>query len=327
MAQKKQRHPPFADSFCWWELMVKIQQRHSIWSHQVLVAAAAALGIGVVGGIDFLTGVEYRIYPLYFLPLTLAAWRFGRCGMIIATVLCTLTWGASNYAAGMQFSHPRIWASNLLAQGVALFIVGVVIVRLRDSLERVTALSRMDQLTSLLNARAFREAAEYTLTLAQRYAHPITVAYIDLDHFKAVNDALGHTGGDVLLRKVADLLRQGVRAGDIPARLGGDEFAVLLPETGPDAAREMLHRLQSRLRDALRQCPRPVTASIGAVSYLAPTGKIDDLIRRADALMYAAKSAGKNRVYVEVIGQAPVLASSCAEVETRSSAGASEMPG
>jgi diguanylate cyclase (GGDEF)-like protein len=90
--------------------------------------------------------------------------------------------------------------------------------------------------------------------------------------------------------------------------MGGDEFAVLLPETGPDGARTTLNRLHSRLADALSGYPCPVTASVGAVSFLTPTGDFEDFIRRADTLMYAVKSAGKNRVSVEVVGQSPVFA-------------------
>jgi diguanylate cyclase (GGDEF)-like protein len=307
--------------------MMKTPQSKRVWLRQLLIAAAAALGIGVVGGIDFLTGVEYRVYPLYFLPLSLAAWHLGRSGMIATTALCTVAWSGFNYAAGMQFSHPSVWAVNLLAQLAAFLVVGILIANLRDSLQRVSRLSRTDPLTSLPNARAFHEAAEYTLNLARRYAHPITLAYIDLDNFKAVNDTLGHKGGDDLLRRVGELLRQCVRAGDMPIRLGGDEFAVLLPETGPEAARTMLDRLHSRLADELSQSPGPVTASIGAVSLLTPTGDVEDLMRRADALMYAAKSAGKNRVCVEILGQSPVLASPPAQTGSGSRSEASDTAG
>lgn len=290
------------------------QGKASRW-RRLSIAAGAALGVAAVGGLDYLTGTEYRVYPLYFLPLSLGAWHLGRSATVATAVLCLVAWGGFNRAAGMDFSHPSVWAVNLLAQGVAFVTVGLLIVKLRDSVERMTGLSRTDPLTSLPNTRAFYDALRSTVRRAQRHPQPFTLAYIDLDNFKEVNDTLGHVGGDDLLRRVADLLRRELRSADMPARLGGDEFAVLLPETGPDAARAMIERIHSRLADALARSPGPVTASVGVVSFLEPTGEVEDFIRRADALMYAAKSVGKNRIWAEVVGETPSPASPAANRE------------
>lgn len=266
------------------------------------MVAGAVAGVAAIGTVDFLTGVEYRIFPLYFLPLSLAAWYLGRAGALAAAALATTAWAGSNWAAGLQFAHPGVWLVNLLAQAVSFVVVALLIAGVRGALDRVTELSLTDALTSLPNARAFRQQAEQTLALAKRYEHPITLAFIDLDDFKAVNDTLGHQGGDRLLREVAEQVRQSVRAGDLPARLGGDEFVVLLPETGPEGARKMLDRLHARLGEALGRSPWRVTASVGAVSFAAPEGQIDDLVREADLRMYRAKAAGKNRLWLEVVG-------------------------
>ena len=124
----------------------------------------------------------------------------------------------------------------------------------------------------------------------------MTLAYIDLDNFKAVNDTLGHHGGDDVLRRTAAVIRQCIRASDVAARLGGDEFVVLLPETGQEVSGGVLERLRSQLAKAFDEAACPVTASVGAVSFAEPPREVDELVRQADAAMYAAKAAGKNRV-------------------------------
>jgi diguanylate cyclase (GGDEF)-like protein len=129
----------------------------------------------------------------------------------------------------------------------------------------------------------------------------VTLAYIDLDNFKAVNDTLGHERGDVMLRRTAELLQQSIRMGDVSARFGGDEFVVLLPETGPEGARALLERLRSLLAETFGQSPCPITVSIGAVSFAVPPQESEELVRQADAALYAAKSAGKNRLSLHVV--------------------------
>ncbi|MEO8681985.1 MAG: GGDEF domain-containing protein [Vicinamibacterales bacterium] len=181
-------------------------------------------------------------------------------------------------------------------QGVAFVVVGWLIATLRGALARATSLSRTDSLTSLLNRRAFYEVAAQVLALGRRYGHPVTLAYIDLDNFKTINDTQGHEAGDDTLRRAAELLQRSIRRGDVAARFGGDEFVVLLPETGPAGAAPLLERLRSGMAETLDQKHKPITVTIGAIAFtMAPTD-VEDLVRRADAAMYAAKAAGKNRV-------------------------------
>ncbi len=119
---------------------------------------------------------------------------------------------------------------------------------------------------------------------------------LDLDGFKTVNDTLGHEAGDLLLVSVADRLRGAVRDGDTPARLGGDELAVLLEGVGADVAGLVAARLVSSLAMPVRIGPTStmVTASVGG-AIATPSDTADDLLRRADQALYAAKHGGKNR--------------------------------
>ena len=269
---------------------------------KVLVAVVALGGIAAIFSVDLLTGVEYRVFPLYFMPLSVAAWYLGRSGALTAAALCALSWVGSNYLAGLRFSTATVWVVNFLMQATAFVVVGILIATVRKALALAAQLSRTDSLTTLSNSRAFYEEAHQTLALARRYRHEVTLAYIDLDNFKAVNDSVGHHAGDDVLRRTADVIRQCLRTGDMAARLGGDEFAVLLPETGPQVAGALLETLRSRLAETFDDGPCPVTASVGAVSFVSPPGDVDELVRQADAAMYAAKGAGKNRVGLHVVG-------------------------
>ena len=256
------------------------------------IGMAAITGIAAIGWVDFITGVEYRVYPLYFLPLSLVAWHFGRRGAFAGAALCAFTWLGTSYNAGRE----TIWIFNFFMQGVALLVVGWLIASLRSALATAIVLSRIDPLTGLLNRRSFYESCEPIVELGRRHSRPITLAYIDLDNFKNANDGLGHAAGDEALRSVGRLLQQSVRRGDVLARFGGDEFVALLPETGPDGARPLLERLRAGLAELTAQTSCPVSASIGAVSYTAPPAGIEEMMRHADHAMYAAKAAGKNRI-------------------------------
>jgi diguanylate cyclase (GGDEF)-like protein len=117
-----------------------------------------------------------------------------------------------------------------------------------------------------------------------------------VDDFKQVNDHLGHSAGDRLLRTVADTIRENVRGIDVVARLGGDEFAILMPETDGAAAGVVVRRVRRRLLDAARAGGWPVTFSIGVVTFDTPPASCDEMLQAADDLMYAAKRHGKNAI-------------------------------
>jgi diguanylate cyclase (GGDEF)-like protein len=266
----------------------------------MVVWVTALVGIAAIGGIDFFSGVELRVYPLYYAPISLVAWRTGRSGALAAAALSAASWLVSNFLGGMQFSHPGLWLANTFVHAASFSIVGLLITNLRTSLMRERALSRVDSLTSLLNSRAFHEEAGWILALCRRKARPATLAYIDLDDFKAVNDTLGHQAGDDLLREVAKALRSSTRPSDLCARLGGDEFAILLPEVDSGEATIALERLRARLATTVASGAGPVTSSIGAVTFLPAPGDVGPMVQAADSRMYAAKAAGKNQLRVEV---------------------------
>lgn len=164
-----------------------------------------------------------------------------------------------------------------------------------------------DHLTGAWSRKAFFEIAERELARGRRGNQPLALMLIDLDHFKAINDSSGHEAGDVALQLVAERVRQKLRAVDCFARLGGDEFAVLLPDTGLKQACLVGDKLQETVHAAaagqvLAPGQAPLTLSIG-VTVLDHGEAFKTALARADAALYAAKSAGRNRVHALAPGE------------------------
>ena len=166
--------------------------------------------------------------------------------------------------------------------------------RVTESRQKLTHQAFHDALTGLANRALFRDRLDHALALHQRDGGGLAVLFLDLDDFKAVNDRYGHAAGDGLLREAADRLTAGVRSGDTVARLGGDEFAVLLE--GPGDAEETADKLLDALRRPYEIEGRAVRvgASVGFVDAADYPASAEELVRRADAAMYAGKRGGKN---------------------------------
>jgi diguanylate cyclase (GGDEF)-like protein len=215
------------------------------------------------------------------------------------------TWYAADLMAGSTYSASWIPLWNAGVRLMFFLIIGNLLVRLRNALEAQTELAERDGLTGLANGRRFLAAVEAEVSRSHRYRHPLSLAYVDLDGFKGVNDHLGHAVGDDVLETVGTILSGSVRTTDLPARLGGDEFAVLLPETDALQAREAAMKLRVVLETAMSEGNWPVGFSIGV--YTSTGGVIDaeGLIRLADGLMYEVKHAGKGRTLFRSEGDAP----------------------
>jgi two-component system cell cycle response regulator len=157
---------------------------------------------------------------------------------------------------------------------------------------RLEALLREDALTGLSNRRAILTQLGGMVSGARRHGHPLSIAILDLDHFKRINDTHGHKTGDEVLVAAAHALATHLRAEDQLGRLGGEEFLILLPDTDAAAATHVAEKL--RLEVAAAPSPVPVTTSVGVATWDGETA--DDLVQRADDALYAAKEAGRDRV-------------------------------
>ncbi len=252
----------------------------------------AVLVLGVIALADRLTGLEYSFAPMYVLPVAIAAWLVGARAGRVFCLASVIVWFAVNFEGETGWS----WQAAAWNVGVrlAMFLfVAMLVGTARDLLESERQRSRVDELTGVLNSRAFYEVMSRELERVRRTRRPLSVAYVDLDDFKAMNDRYGHAAGDELLRTFARCAKESVRALDTVARLGGDEFAILLPETDSEGALGAITRFRERT-SAIDGAP--IGYSIGVVTCDddRPTS-VDSVIQRADTLMYSAKRLGKNR--------------------------------
>jgi diguanylate cyclase (GGDEF)-like protein len=261
-------------------------------------AVLALATIVAVGAVDYLTGPEITFSVFYLVPVAAAAWRSGTKAAVVASVLAAIVWFSAEYASSRVDVNSFVYFWNFCARLLFLLLVALLLARLRDMLDRERDLSRTDSLTGLYNARRCREIVEDELARAQRYGHPLSLAFIDVDDFKRVNDTGGHSAGDRLLRSIARTIRGNLRSSDIVARFGGDEFVLVLPFADQMAAHAVVTKLADKVAETMLQEDWPVTLSIGVVNCEAVGEKVavDDVLRAADQLMYEVKAKGKGGV-------------------------------
>ena len=263
---------------------------------QFFWATAGLALIVAVGIVDFLTGYEIAFSLFYLIPISLVTWFAGRRLGIMAAIASALTWYITDIASGRPYSHTAIHFWNTGVRTSFFFIVMALLLALRKALEHEKELARIDHLTGAVNARFFSYLAQREIDRSRRYKHPLTVVYIDLDHFKTVNDQFGHNTGDKVLRTVANTASSQLRVMDVVARLGGDEFAALLPEADQEDAQVIVSKVQRSLLGEMRKNDWPVTFSIGVLTCTEMPGTVGELIKMADDLMYSVKKNGRNNV-------------------------------
>ncbi len=178
--------------------------------------------------------------------------------------------------------------------------ISYLLSQLQKAYETEKKLARTDTLTGVVNYRFFLVLLEAERQRFERYRHPFSLIYLDVDHFKTVNDTLGHTVGNQLLCLITDTIQQGLRTTDIVARLGGDEFAILLLESHYQNTQQTVERIQKKLRESVQKEGFPVSFSMGIVTFTNLPNSLDQMIRLADTLMYKVKQEGKNGIIHEI---------------------------
>ena len=237
----------------------------------------------------------------------------GRFGALRATLLLSLisslgslgiTWLLVSTSNSPAMGN-AIWISLLVPIPLTLVFGGIcisLVISLGRAWDEIHDLAMRDTLTGLNNRTHFMPAAQRELDLARRHSQPLALLVLDVDHFKNINDTMGHLGGDEVLVQVAKRCAQALRTTDLLARWGGEEFIMLLPNTQLGQARQLAERVRESLQATpvvVRGRTIVVTASLGAAGVLpGHATSLEQLIRRADDALYLAKSTGRNKVSI-----------------------------
>jgi diguanylate cyclase (GGDEF)-like protein len=284
----------------------------------LLIAGGLAL-VALISFIDYCTGPHLSLSIFYLIPVAACAWWGGFPHGILISLAAAVAWYMVD-----ALESPSIPQIFMLWNGVVRFgslvLTSSLMTRVHIGVLRERMLARTDALTGAANARTFYEVAAAESERSLRNGRPLTLAYLDLDHFKQLNDRLGHAVGDAALIHLVDTIRPNLRCSDLLARLGGDEFALLLPETDGAGAAALLARVQQLITLAMECKSWPVTVSVGAMTFVRPTLDVDLMIQRVDALMYRAKQKGKDRLEHVVLHAETLLEDKGRAVEKRSTA-------
>ena len=286
----------------------------ALTNHQrgMLINAIASLqGVGaftlalailcIIGALDCFMPVEVSFAVFYLLPVCVAAWGCGLWPGVLISLLSAITWEVASRIGGLQ--HASVWVDvwNPASRFVFYALICYLLDYKRRADRQLALLATTDPLTGLANRRLLIDRLTADIARQSRTGKPLSLAFIDIDHFKALNDSHGHETGDQALRLVAGLLTAELRKVDTVARIGGDEFALVLAETNRIDADLTLCRLRQTLLDAMRERGWPVTFSVGVTHGLA-TIDAETWLATADQLMYEVKRAGRNAIQSREIG-------------------------
>lgn len=247
--------------------------------------------------------VESPLLNLYLLVIIACAITLGKVMTLLEVLLiacCYLFIAHASYAGAIftpaTFTMLMAKFSPFLLVAYVTSILASDIIRAK---KKITRLSQTDDLTGLLNMRAFSLVHEKEIARATRYGHPFTIMMVDIDKLKRVNDTYGHTAGSRLLKTAARAIAGCVRTSDIVARYGGDEFIILMAHTSTEHARNAAERICEAIRhssvESNGQCIS-TSASVGIASYPGDVSRPEDVLDKADVALYWSKQSGRDRV-------------------------------
>jgi len=246
--------------------------------------------------LDTVTQPDITFVLLYLIPIFTITWVSNRFIGYIVSVVVTVMWSFVHIYDIIPSKYENVPFMNGPTRLIIFILFVYILDELHKALHEEWKMARIDNMTNIFNARAFEEILEYEVERSHRYHHPLTLAYIDLDNFKIVNDTMGHHEGNRVLKEIAATLKSHTRSVDIVARVGGDEFVVLIPEVPSKDVENAVIKLSHQLLTVMHKGDWPVTFSIGVAQCLIPPCDSEELMRYADHLMYEAKRKGKNTV-------------------------------
>jgi diguanylate cyclase (GGDEF)-like protein len=247
--------------------------------------------------------LESPLANLYLLVIITTALTLGKAATLLqmALIAACYLWLSEPSETQSLTIYLASLAAKLAPMVLVAYITTMLSSDIRRALVHIKALSETDELTGVLNMRAFATVADRVSRQAARYHHPYSVVMVDSDSLKSVNDRFGHQAGNRLLQMLVQCIQAQLRETDFLARYGGDEFILLLPETTAIGAEKLGVRIRQRVEAAVlstRDNPVSCTVSIGVASYPEHASDLETLMERADQALYSSKSSGKNQVTV-----------------------------
>jgi diguanylate cyclase (GGDEF)-like protein len=267
--------------------------------------SAVIINYIILAYLDMQIAPDYSavIAPILFLSVTMWLDTATYAGMMVVINLLIIT-------AFLTGVHESVHGSELFIEMFLFSLIGMGLfysigegrmrtftndLLLRDSVKKLRESSLRDPLTGMFNRRMMNEDLEKVLALSLRTGKPVSIILLDLDRFKRINDSLGHTVGDEVLKQTVSLIQGSIRESDSAFRFGGEEFVIMLPDTPLQNALILAERLISRFRSSVFEgVPWTVTASMG-IADSTERHLSADLIKLADSRMYRAKETGRDR--------------------------------
>lgn len=257
---------------------------------------------GALALAEFWTPPLFSLTPFYLLNVALVSWACGRTWGLFFALLASGSQMLLALTDGGEVSHLLYFYANHVGALVAYVASAILVASMRSMYEREQTHARLDFLTSTLNRRGFHEALAVEIARSGRTAKPLSVAYMDFDNFKALNDSVGHAAGDDALTTIAATAKAILRISDRIGRVGGDEFALIFPDTDGEGAAEAVDKLRHQLDERMSDKGYAVTFSFGLVTFANPPSSPQTVLALCDSLMYEAKSGGKRAMVQREVG-------------------------
>lgn len=264
-----------------------------------LVVCLALLLMAALRGWQATEPFQMAVRWLSIAIIVAAAWVCPPRMALTACLLALVAWSAIEIQTAQRAPW---WPGHLVRLLVAMGLV-LWLIRVHDQLTTARRLARIDSLTKLPNRQALIESLEAEIGRSRRFGRPFSVAVLDCDGFKQINDQKGHLAGDEVLRRIGETLREQSRPFDCAGRWGGDEFLLVLSEMDRDDAELAAERLRAALRHHVERDHPTVTISLGVVTVVsAHQVQWQDCVRLADEAMYAAKRTGRDQTRFSIVG-------------------------
>lgn len=250
--------------------------------------------------VDYRTGDELAISIFYLIPVAFIAWHLSKKIAIPFALICATLEIVIQYVDDFSRISSFVFYWNILINCCTYALVAFLVSKLTEAYKKEKQMARIDALTGIPNWQSFSEVLERELERAKRYGQNLSLAYIDCDNFKKVNDQMGHQTGNQLLSIVASTIDKNIRKTDFVARIGGDEFSILLTGASAKDAEKIIKKIKELLVIEMKDNYFAVTFSIGLATFEKPPSSYEEMIKLADLLMYDVKNSSKNNIKHEI---------------------------